>query len=61
MSRTGCLRALCLNTPIGSEVDLKAVADLAKFNGYLGRVSGLFTLWLAETSGQGAGQSRSSV
>lgn len=54
MSRSGYLRALGLNTPIRSVVDLTAVADLAKANGDLGRVAGLLKLWLAEKRGQGA-------
>ncbi|WP_273826007.1 plasmid mobilization protein [Pseudomonas asplenii] len=54
MSRSGYLRALGLNSPIRSVVDLKAVADLAKVNGDLGRVAGLLKLWLAEKRGQGA-------
>ncbi|PBP67731.1 CopG family transcriptional regulator [Pseudomonas syringae] len=54
MSRSGYLRALGLNTPIRSVVDLKAVADLAKVNGDTGRVAGLLKLWLAEKRGQGA-------
>ncbi|WAH57707.1 CopG family transcriptional regulator [Pseudomonas silvicola] len=54
LSRSGYLRALGLNTPIRSVVDLKAVADLAKVNGDLGRVAGLLKLWLAEKHGEGA-------
>ncbi|MCA5967361.1 plasmid mobilization protein [Pseudomonas sp. P129] len=54
MSRSGYLRALGLNSPIRSVVDLTAVADLAKVNGDLGRVAGLLKLWLAEKNGQGA-------
>lgn len=54
MSRSGYLRALGLNTPIRSVVDLTAVADLAKVNGDLWRVAGLLKLWLAEKNGQGA-------
>ncbi|RMR59016.1 plasmid mobilization protein [Pseudomonas cichorii] len=54
MSRSGYLRALGLNTPIRSVVDLKAVADLCRINGDLGRVAGLLKLWLAEKNGQGA-------
>ncbi len=54
MSRSGYLRALGLNSPIRSVVDLTAVADLAKVNGDLGRVAGLLKLWLAEENGQGA-------
>jgi len=54
MSRSGYLRALGLNSPIRLVVDLKAVADLAKVNGDLGRVAGLLKLWLAEKRGQGA-------
>ena len=53
MSRSGYLRALGLNTPIRSVVDLAAVADLAKVNGDLGRVAGLLKLWLAEKRGGG--------
>lgn len=54
MSRSGYLRALGLNTSIYSVVDLKAVADLVKINGDLGRVAGLLKLWLSEKNGQGA-------
>ena len=54
MSRSGYLRALGLNTPIRSVVDLKAVADLCRINGGLGRVAGLLKLWLLEKNGQGA-------
>ncbi|WP_054083829.1 plasmid mobilization protein [Pseudomonas savastanoi] len=54
MSRSGYLRALGLNTPIRSVVDLKAVADLAKVNGDLGRIAGLMKMWLQERPGQGA-------
>ena len=34
--------------------DLRAVGELAKVNGDLGRVAGLLKLWLAEKRGQGA-------
>lgn len=54
MSQSAFLRAVGLNTPIRSVVDLTAVADLAKANGDLGRVAGLLKLWLAEKRGQGA-------
>ncbi len=54
MSRSGYLRALGMNAPIRSVVDLTAVADLAKVNGDLGQVAGLLRLWLAEKNGQGA-------
>ena len=54
MSRSGYLRALGMNAPIRSVVDLTAVADLAKVNGDLGRVAGLLKLWLAERRGEGA-------
>ncbi len=43
-----------LNHPIRSVYDLKAVADLGRINGDLGRVAGLLKLWLAERRGQGA-------
>lgn len=51
---SGFLRALGLNQPIKSKVDLMAVSDLAKVNGDLGRVAGLLKFWLAEKRGQGA-------
>ncbi len=54
MSRSGYLRALGLNSPVRSIVDLQAVASLGKVNGDLGRVAGLLKLWLAEKNGQGA-------
>jgi len=54
LSNSGYLRAVGLNTPVRSVVDLKAVADLARANGDLGRVAGLLKLWLAEKRGQGA-------
>ncbi|WP_131107503.1 CopG family transcriptional regulator [Pseudomonas sp. Sample_10] len=53
LSRSVYLRAVGLNYPIWSVVDLAAVADLAKVNGDLGRVAGL-KLWLAEKHGPGA-------
>ena len=54
MSRSGYLRAIGMNTPIRSVVDLIAVGDLAKVSGDLGRVAGLLKLWLAEKRGEGA-------
>lgn len=54
MARSAYLRALGLNTPIKSVVDLGAVTDLAKVNGDLGRVAGLLKLWLADKRGEGA-------
>lgn len=54
MSRSSYLRALGLNTPIRSVVDLAALADLAKVNSDLGRAAGLLKLWLLEMRGQGA-------
>ncbi|WP_446737590.1 plasmid mobilization protein [Rhizobium sp. CFBP 8762] len=43
------LRGVGLNKPVCSVLDLKAVADLVKLNGDLGRMAGLRKLWLAET------------
>ena len=40
--------------PVRSVYDLKAVAELGRINGDLGRVAGLLKLWLAERRGQGA-------
>lgn len=54
LSVSAYLRAAGLNHPIRSVLDLRAVADLAKVNGDLGRVAGLLKLWLAEKRGQGA-------
>jgi hypothetical protein len=54
MARSAYLRALGLNMPVKSVVDLAAVADLAKVNGDLGRVAGLLKLWLSEMRGEGA-------
>lgn len=51
MSRSGWQRALGLNIPIRSVVDLAAVADLAKVNGDLGRVAGLLKPWRFEKRG----------
>jgi len=54
ISRSGYLRALGMNTPIRSVVDLTAVVDLANVGGDLGRVAGMLKLWLAEKRGEGA-------
>ncbi|WP_427183401.1 plasmid mobilization protein [Bordetella bronchialis] len=54
MSLSVCMRAAGLNHPVRSVLDLKAVADLGRVNGDLGRVVGLLKLWLAEKRGQGA-------
>lgn len=54
MSLSSYLRTAGLNHPIRSVYDLKAVAELGKVNGDLGRVAGLLKLWLAEKRGQGA-------
>lgn len=48
------MRAAGLNHPVRSVLDLKAMADLVRVNGDLGRVAGLLKLWLAEKRGQGA-------
>lgn len=54
LSLSAYLTAVGRNTPIRSVVDLRAVADLCKVNGDLGRVAGLLKLWLAEKRGEGA-------
>lgn len=54
LAESAYLRALGLNTPISSVLDLDAVTDMVKVNGDLGRVAGLLKLWLAEKRGQGA-------
>jgi hypothetical protein len=54
LSLSAYLRAAGMNHPIRSVLDLRAVAELGKVNGDLGRVAGLLKLWLAEKRGQGA-------
>lgn len=54
MSLSEYMRAAGLNHPVRSVLDLRAVAELGKVNGDLGRVAGLLKLWLAEKRGQGA-------
>lgn len=54
MKDSAYLRALGLNTPVRSVVDLDAITELVKINSDLGRVAGLLKLWLAEKRGQGA-------
>jgi hypothetical protein len=54
MSQSAYLRAVGLNQPVRSVLDLQAMAELANVNGDLGRVAGLLKLWLAEKRGQGA-------
>ncbi|MFJ1337769.1 plasmid mobilization protein [Pseudomonas caricapapayae] len=54
LSRSGYLRAVGLNYPIRSVLDLTAVADLTKVNGDLGRIAGLLKLWMAEKREQRA-------
>lgn len=54
MSLSAYLRAAGLNHPIKSVYDLRAVRDMSKVNGDLGRVAGLLKLWLADWRGHGA-------
>lgn len=54
LSMSAYLLAAGLNYKTRSVLDLKAVAELARVNGDLGRVAGLLKLWLAEKRGQGA-------
>ena len=54
LSVSAYMRTAGLNHPVRSVLDLKAVADLVRINGDLGRVAGLLKLWLAEKRGQGA-------
>jgi hypothetical protein len=46
----GYLRSLGLNYPIKSIVDENAASNLLKVNGDLGRLGGLFKLWLSDNS-----------
>lgn len=54
MKESAFLRALGLNVPVRSVLDLEAATELSKVNGNLGRVAGLLKLWLAEKRGVGA-------
>ena len=54
LSVSAYLRAAGLNHPVRSVLDLRAVADMGRVNGDLGRVAGLLKLWLAEKQGHGA-------
>lgn len=53
LSLSAYMLAAGMNHPIRSVLDLRAVAELGKVNGDLGRVAGLLKLWLAEKRGQG--------
>lgn len=54
MSRSAYLRTTGLNHKIRSVYDLRAVSDMGKVNGDLGRIAGLLKLWLADHRGFGA-------
>ncbi|MGE4411071.1 MAG: CopG family transcriptional regulator [Sphingobium sp.] len=54
LTSSAYVRAAALNHPIRSVYDLRAVRDLGKINGDLGRVAGLLKLWLADHRGFGA-------
>lgn len=54
LSQSAYMLAAGMNHPIRSVLDLRAVGELGKVNGDLGRVAGLLKLWLAEKRGQGA-------
>ena len=54
MSLSGYLVAAGCNQPIRNAYDLQAVRDLIRVSGDLGRLGGLFKLWLAEKRGIGA-------
>ncbi|HMM46218.1 MAG TPA: conjugal transfer protein TraJ [Candidatus Macondimonas sp.] len=54
LSHSAYMRAMALNTPVRSIVDLGAVDHLVRVHGDLGRVAGLLKLWLAERRGIGA-------
>ncbi|MDY2565111.1 CopG family transcriptional regulator [Pseudomonas syringae] len=60
LSLSALLRAGALNHRIRSIVDLKAVADLGKINGDLGRVAGFLKLWLRRKTVREQARSRSS-
>jgi len=54
MRESAFLRALGLNVPVRSVLDLEAATELNKVSGDLGRVAGLLKLWLAEKRRIGA-------
>lgn len=54
LSVSSYLLAAGLNKEIRSVLDVKAVEEMAKVNGDLGRVAGLLKLWLATKKGEGA-------
>ena len=54
LSLSAYLRAAGLNRDIRSVLDVKAVEEMAKVNGDLGRVAGILKLWLATKKGEGA-------
>lgn len=54
LSLSNYLRTAGLNHPIRSVLDYQAVGDLVAVAGDLGRLGGLFKLWLAERRGEGA-------
>ncbi|MDN8003133.1 conjugal transfer protein TraJ [Burkholderia multivorans] len=54
LSQSAYMLAAGMNQPVRSVLDLKAVIEMGKVNGDLGRVAGLLKLWLAEKRGQGA-------
>lgn len=53
LSLSAYLRAAGLNKDVRSVLDVKAVEEMAKVNGDLGRVAGLLKLWLATKKGEG--------
>jgi hypothetical protein len=58
MSASAYLRALGLALPIQSTIDHRAVLDLLKINGDLGRLGGLIKMWLSSNQSfeSGSGQ-----
>jgi len=54
MKDSAYLRALGLNMPVRSVLDLDAITEMVKINGDLGRIAGLLKLWLLNKRGRGA-------
>lgn len=49
MTLSNYLRSIGLNYPIQSRIDQIALAEILKLKGDLGRLGGLFKLWLSNT------------
>lgn len=58
MTVASYLRNLALNYPITSKVDREVVHQLVQIRGDLGRLGGLFKMWLADNKEKKMGKNR---